>query len=392
MRQVLRCNRCTRIVALALLVWAITAAGQCFAADDPWTKMVNLEVKDVPLSDAIENLLKDSGISYTIDPGVSHLRVTAVLRNVTLSKALGEIIQAAGATYGPPRDGVISIKAARPPVGSYGLVAPETDAVANSAGGPTTTEKITLSFAEPADVTPLLLLEPGVQIASTTPDAVVVKGDPKAIDRARSLIRMMDTPDAFARLVRVRLVAVVTVPGTEGKVSTYRAASESAGMEGSRMPMDVCVRVAGSEELRVSANLVPSLQSAGSDGKGTAVGLVGSGAIDGNVMMASSERFDGTVLMNFSKKFDVAVSVEPRKETVIAAGSADMGGGEVRFEVSASASVEPGRVKRAGGMRFPGFGVDATMPSFCPPELQEAVERLQQLLPGFNRGGGGGGR
>ena len=58
----------------------------------------------------------------------------------------------------------------------------------------------------------------------------------------------------------------------------------------------------------------------------------------------------------FSKEFDLAASLRPRETAVVASGSADTGGQRVRFEVTATATVEEGRVKRPpdGPTRPPG--------------------------------------
>ena len=81
---------------------------------DPWIKQINLEVKDMPLSQVLENLLKDRGISYTIDPSIGDIKVTAVLRNVHLESALRQVVKGAGIVYRV--DGNIYMFAPKPAV------------------------------------------------------------------------------------------------------------------------------------------------------------------------------------------------------------------------------------------------------------------------------------
>ena len=85
--------------------------GRRSLADNPRSH----RMKDVPLPDAIGMLLKDTAISYTVDPAVAQLRVTAVLRSVTLDQAFEQILKAAGAIY-RVENGVYRIDAANSPV------------------------------------------------------------------------------------------------------------------------------------------------------------------------------------------------------------------------------------------------------------------------------------
>jgi hypothetical protein len=70
---------------------------QHIIAGDPWQRIIDVDMKDMPLSDAIDMLFKDTGVSYTLDPAVQQLKVTAVLKNIPLDQALKAVLKAAGA-------------------------------------------------------------------------------------------------------------------------------------------------------------------------------------------------------------------------------------------------------------------------------------------------------
>lgn len=349
-------------IALSLLACVVLLAGVAGAVVAQYTgPNVNIEAKDVPLSQVIDSLFKDTGLSYTLDPGITHLRVTAVLKNVPFEVALKQVVQAAGAVY-RVEGGTYTISP-KSPMGGYPHSSPDMPADA-------VTEKIPLNFVEPGDVIPAVAQGynslPGhpdslLRVAATGPGFIVLKGTPEAIEQAKKVIRLLDTPDAFPRAVRVSVTAKVTVT-RDGKSQTYSATTESAGIEGAPVPLNIdagrqpATRPPGSKAeissgrpgampanaLRLNLTLVPTIAPVPMDARygnlpQLGIGLSGAGAVEGEVPF------------HFMKAFEVAASVASGAETTIASGSVDLGEGKVQFSVVATATAEEVRVKRPQG-------------------------------------------
>ena len=88
------------ILGLVLCAAALIAShGSCATTGDQWKKTVDIQVRNLPLADALEVLFKGTGISYTVDQDVGQLRVTAILKNVPLQTAFQELLKAADAAY-----------------------------------------------------------------------------------------------------------------------------------------------------------------------------------------------------------------------------------------------------------------------------------------------------
>ena len=56
-----------------------------------WGKKIDAQIKNMPLSEAVAVLLKETGITYTVDPAVAALKVTANFKGVSLQRALQEL-------------------------------------------------------------------------------------------------------------------------------------------------------------------------------------------------------------------------------------------------------------------------------------------------------------
>jgi hypothetical protein len=74
-------------------------------------RIVNLELADVPVKDAIEKLFAGTGLKYNIGPGVSGRVVELKLKGVTFEQALNALMEAARLTY-KLEDGVYIISPA----------------------------------------------------------------------------------------------------------------------------------------------------------------------------------------------------------------------------------------------------------------------------------------
>ena len=65
--------RATLSLLLCAVVLAAASAG-VRAAEDPWSKNVNVELNGMPLRDAVGNLLKATGIRYSVEPDAADLK------------------------------------------------------------------------------------------------------------------------------------------------------------------------------------------------------------------------------------------------------------------------------------------------------------------------------
>lgn len=78
----------------ALYLTALPAAAQAPAAATP-DKQVTLDLRDIPLRNAIALLFQGTGIQYAIDPNVTNVPVTLNIRDISLPAALRLIVRQA---------------------------------------------------------------------------------------------------------------------------------------------------------------------------------------------------------------------------------------------------------------------------------------------------------
>ncbi|MCX8052911.1 MAG: STN domain-containing protein, partial [Armatimonadetes bacterium] len=93
-----------RSLWLAAMVLTMAAAVAAMAEEDQparilgANKVVNLELKDTPVKEAIELIFQGSGLKYYISPGVSGRVVELKLAGVTVDEAINALVEAAGLT------------------------------------------------------------------------------------------------------------------------------------------------------------------------------------------------------------------------------------------------------------------------------------------------------
>jgi len=328
------------------------------AAGDPWQRVISMDIKDAPLSEAIGTLLNGLGISYTVDPAVQQLKVTAVLKNVTLDAGFKQMLKAAGAVYRVD-GGVYAIgpKPAGPSEhisdaggGGDAAFAPAAPPTAQRDGS--VTRIVELRYVSAADVVPLLA-NGKLSVQSTSSNKLIISGSEQSVADAIATIQAVDDEGALARTIRLKMTAKVTVQTAKGP-KTYEASTESVGAEQtasllnleSRAPYRTSYstltkegKAIKQESLNfthtkmVDATLVPTI---GPDGR---VGLAGRGHF--------SFRFGPEPGTELSKDFDIAASAAPGKPVVVAAGSATLDVGKAEFTVSVTATPELGRVHYA---------------------------------------------
>lgn len=319
---------------------------------NPLSKIVDMDFKDAPLSSAIEMLFKESGISYTVDPSIQQLKVTAVLKNVTLETAITQMLNAAGAKFSVDAQGVYHIgglpqqvylpraqAAPGPPMASSSNT--------NAAFRSQVVNTKYISAGQAADV---ISNTPGLnQVQTTGTGQLIINGTQEGIDAALQTVNAIDNDRALPRPVRLKITAKITA-GTVKGPKTYEASTESVGAE--RAPSLLSLRatvmyhtnytaIVGKQLVKqstpnfynhsmVDATIIPFLSG------------------DGRISLTGRGHFGcpfGTDPGNeLSKDFDLAASVVPGKPFTVAAGSMHLAIGDVDFVVTITATPEDGHV------------------------------------------------
>lgn len=231
-----------RTALIGLLAWAATAiiANTLFCAtptawDKAMAKQISVKVKDMLLPDAVGLLLKNTGIAYVVDPQVKKLKVTAILKNVPLQKALGEVAKAAGATCRKESDKKLRIVGPRDPVASSVATTP---ASKQPGSGKTVTATITLNYVAPGDVAPIISKLGHLEVAASSGSKIVLVGDAESVAKAQEIIKMLDVPEALPRSVRVKLVASI-VKRSDSREGPGEVSVDNTGPEGTDIPLEV---------------------------------------------------------------------------------------------------------------------------------------------------------
>ena len=105
--------------AAMLLAAPLAASAQAPPATAAMDPRVNLDLREIPLRDAIGLLFKNSGIQYAIDPNVPNVPITLNIRDIALPAAL-RLITRQAATQAPglttAREGDVYLIRIRPQV------------------------------------------------------------------------------------------------------------------------------------------------------------------------------------------------------------------------------------------------------------------------------------
>ena len=325
-------------------------------------KLINIDVKDTPLSEVLQMLFNASGFSYKVAPPFDLLRVTAVIKDIPFDAALKQVVRAAGVDYNVD-NGVYNIGAhfsnlSQLPLHNSSFVS-SFPTGSLSLQGDLKVEKILLANLESGDVINAVGMDGSVMIVSTGSNYIIIKGTESNIAATCKLIRLLDTPDALPRAVRVKLTIKATVTEQGKKPKLYEATTESVGVQGVKMPLQIQAdkiteRVIDKKSqfstngLQISVYLTPALASE-----------VMVGSENGKIITLSGQgQIGGSFPFTFSKVFDVTVSAAPSERVVIAAGSANISSGKVEFQVTAVTTVEKGRVRfRPSSQEGSGSGV-----------------------------------
>ncbi len=197
---------------------------------------VNINAKDVPLSEVLDMIFKDTGASYTLDPQVADLRVTMVLKDAPFDIALRTVVKAAGAVYRVSA-GVYSIEPK--PVSMPVLPGGPEPAPGQGIGmNAPAMASIDLKYLTPPDVAPILMRTPGIMVTGTGPNRITIAGTPEAVESAKQLIASIDTESALLRIINIKLVAKET-----GGPNPFTSELNIGAVEGQQAHAEVTTRV-----------------------------------------------------------------------------------------------------------------------------------------------------
>lgn len=308
--------------------------------------------RDVPFSEAVESLLKDSNYGYTIDPAIAqqNLKITASVRNSPVESALRSISQAAGAQFRIEDDNIVITQQPNLSYAQQGFLvgqqlvqqgagAPGESAMglrdAAGSAGAVQTKALELRNVDPGTVLPLLSNIQGVQSAkSWGRNQLLITGRQDAVAEAERAVARMDTSEAYPRPVRVVIELVVS----KGE-QRYKCRTEEVGADGSAIPIDLDVGLGESEggsggSVRISGTVTPVILKPQADGDD--LSLSGACKVSGRL-------FGG----QFDKSFSFAASLKsgPGSEPkTLASGSLSGPKETFEFKVTAEAVIEKGRV------------------------------------------------
>lgn len=332
---------------------------------DPFFKPVTASFKNTPLPDAVETLLRDSGLSHTFtelrsDP--SGYNVTAVFKSVPLESALSQTLKATGMQYKKLGEYITIYdpqwqSSQSSGYGGYrgegfggGYGGFDSQQPAQSVGGKQALEKVTTNYINPATIIPLAQADPGLQIANSGTNWLVINGNDASRKQFREIVRSLDTPNALLRSIYVTCSAEITSVDANGKKDSFVVSTSSTGLEGTRMPLLVTGRTVGNT--LVSADSV-SAAATKPDLKGLELNvtltpvilnhLETSNTSTQTISLTGHGAISGRVPVEFSKEFDLAASVSSVGDKVtIAQGTVDLSGCSVSFTISVSARISKG--------------------------------------------------
>ncbi len=317
---------------------------------DPWEKwneLVSLEVKDMPLADAIETLLKGSGINYAIDPSINDLKVTAVLKNVPRLSALTHTVGAAGAELHRQEPNVVSIRrgSADPP----GMAGPLVGVPPGSVPALPDTSKtavVQLKYLNPGEIAPLLVKPGWLEVQSVSGGKLVLRGSEEALQEAKTLIEALDDESALPRPVRIQISAEATITPKGKKPIEVTSTQTIVAAEGQNPEMTI-IGNSRVESLAMDFNaghtLILSVTPwVGRDGR---ISL--SGSLMYRYLFESKLHIGLHALYDTPDTTTFAVSLEPGKPQVIASDGPRPSNGvaEAVLVITASATVEEGRLR-----------------------------------------------
>lgn len=386
------------VLCAIILISAQAFAGKVEVEKQPpsmLTKKVSIELKDQPLVDAVKMLFKDMDVSVKVDAEVAPLKVTAVLKNVSVMDALNEIVRAAGA-QAFSQAGVWHISPVHPSssmavelqrkiadlvaelakerasksedhpsvkalqnaiealqkrlgqewdhVSQMGLPGTPNWYFANpsAAGKGGKTQIFVIKYINPAELVPLVYAIGARQATVVSGGKLVVNGTEEVIKQAADMVSQLDTEEALPRPVTVRIQATYLVTDEAGKTESLASFTSGTVAEGQPIKLSTVAAPKNDEflpGLLLDVQLLPEVVS------GDQVTLVG------KVVLPAPEKPDIKLADT-----PVAVTVKSGSSAVISEGSFDLSGGKLEFEIKAEVTVGKERLKTRTKGGFGGGG------------------------------------
>lgn len=232
---------------LLMLTFPLTASGQQ-APDSAKERTVTMQLQSVPLRSALDSLFKVSGYQYSVEPNVSNVPISVVMKDIGFDAALRQLISLAAVTqpgvYVEKKSGVYTIKtrdASKP--------APDSVLV-----------KFSIKYQNAEDL--LKQLERiGVTrdiesiVSLPRENALLVNGPQGEIVKLRETIALMDVP---AQMLSVRVG--VTGPGVGNR--PFQLGSMTRTLNGKEVVIDE-ETTSGGEVARLRVQVRPLLQGDG---------------------------------------------------------------------------------------------------------------------------------
>lgn len=341
--------------ALSVVVLVAIAASWVWAAEVDWSRTVNLEAKAMPLSQVLSLLLKDSDISYSINPPMAGgIPVTAVLKNVTLQMAVAEVSRAAGMDYRvegsvlrflskdaledePPADS--SVTPGLPP--------------RFPPGAKIEAAVVDLRYARPGDIAPLLH-KPGELQVTVTGNKLLLRGTGEAVRQAQDLVAALDDENLLPRPISVK----VAVSETRGKTQAAAVLTQLniTMIEGQQAVMDV--GSAGSPPPGDPGATRPAIRPAAAAAppiSGFRIDLTPAIDPEGNICLTGTAEFRWGALPAQVPVNELPLNkcLRPGKTEVIGEISRVIGEAASTLQITATATVGEGRVRLPPGPRHP---------------------------------------
>lgn len=155
-------------------------------------KPLYLEFVQMPLNAALEAMLRGTGLNYTVSPEISAVKVNAILKNISLERALREVINAVGVDY---RISNNTVRVTPTQTQSQGFRNQMRQSAPNNAGGSNNqkldSQSIGLKNVTAADVASVIS-QPGMQVSSTNKGNIVITGPEDQVKQAMNLIGALD--------------------------------------------------------------------------------------------------------------------------------------------------------------------------------------------------------
>ncbi len=356
-----------------------------------WAEIVNVDMKNMPLDSALEQLLRGTEINYMVDRDVAALKVAAVLKNVTRETAFREILKASGvvATVSPngiwrissagawylwgkstdlqvklselkrqlqtgpaksPDDkDVLALKAAiaeletklaeeNKRAGETIRLAPRTEPEAGKSQA-SLTRVFAIKYINPAELPPLVYALGAQQVTVVTGGKLVVRATEEVMSQASEIISELDRETALPRPVRVQIMATYTITDKAGKKEVLKGATEGTLPEGQPISLEIASQPKDASVIQYP--LILDLWLTREMEQEDRITLQGKWNLQSLVRVEPSGQLNSLTLSTVP----VALSAVTGKPIIIGSGTFGRPGGTVDFEVTAIITYGEGRLR-----------------------------------------------